>query len=342
MEDITVPVNFPSSEIQSPSLRVKGEEDTFMEVARAIVGEGGASHYDFVMPLKMGSSEQDIEEEEGDDVDLDRTARPGRPVVSIRADENEEMATGEEEEMEEVEDRGDTITHEDITVKLNDKSEGSSRRLGTVLSDGIAVPTRFTSSRGGSKTRERVSTPYRGGFARFASSSNESQETSSRGSLASRGSIDKDMMHHDEDEEEQEQVEEVEEGPSKSDHLHHSTGISSRAAEDKSVPQWDHGDEDDGPKPMTRSERSRSARQADETNDEQFSSDGEVGRGSSLNDETEGDIELEPLEPLDVSFDQLADEDIRSHRNATPVSSSFEFPPLVQGTSISHAVKTTG
>ena len=153
VEDLSVPVNFPSSEIFSPGPRSHSESARYdeMKEARQVFENAQTTYYDFTIPLNIPSSDHSSIEpnvdlplndlEDLDDMDQMRTPKRTRRTSNPSSRFHE---------------ASDTVTHEDLSIPVDDTADTStSRRLATTIS--AAATSRFTSSR----IKGRVSTPYR-------------------------------------------------------------------------------------------------------------------------------------------------------------------------------------
>jgi hypothetical protein len=155
VEDFTIPVNFVSTEFFSPEPDQHTEGDTIQEARRAML-QDEASFFDFTIPLPLAPSD-DISTsqnpvssrrsvassgESGSDGDL--TVRPAQPKSHLASTEI-------------------SITHADLAVPLDDNTHPStSRRLTRTISKiSAGASSHFTDSRVGSRTRDRLATPYR-------------------------------------------------------------------------------------------------------------------------------------------------------------------------------------
>jgi len=142
LEDLTIPVAFPSSEIQSPEIQEAGEDDAETEVARGMMRQsGGRFQIEYMIPLKWSTPSQPNADREGGS---NATARPGAPSQLWTPPANS------------------TTSYADVTVPLDDVSNSSaSRRLtASLMRTSGAATTRFSDSRIGSRVQDRVSTPY--------------------------------------------------------------------------------------------------------------------------------------------------------------------------------------
>lgn len=139
-EDLTVPVAFPSSEIQSPEIHEARQDDAETAIARDMMRQSqGRFQVEYVVPLRFSASSRTEKNDEGSS---NATARPqvSSPVWTDNAG----------------------TSYADATVSLDDISASpTSRRLtASLLRTNGAAKTRFTDSRIGSRVKDRVSTPY--------------------------------------------------------------------------------------------------------------------------------------------------------------------------------------
>jgi len=153
-EEMSVPVNFPSSETvsagQAEIENGEKEEHPLVEVARrAILGEEGVTHLDIMVPIDLPSSDYTHSDETFEE---DITIRPFR-MQAIRAPaRNHELHLTQD----------DSITHEDLQFTLDTTDPSTSGRLTEAISRlSKSTATTLAVSQGGVRVKNRVSTPYR-------------------------------------------------------------------------------------------------------------------------------------------------------------------------------------
>ena len=155
-----------------------------------------------------GADDDEAEEEDTEEEVGHETLTPAllHPTTNARAEFNSQHSMIGQDQTVRLNDWTEpsysTITHEDVTVPLNDASERTLRQGGNhhdstpTINRSSQPGSRFTSSHGGSKVQGRVTTPYR--LPGKSVPSSDSEETGDYSSLPTQKGVDRSDTESDE------------------------------------------------------------------------------------------------------------------------------------------------